>query len=413
MLKLASGSRPRRLLTMVIAIVLALVAVLLATGSAAATGQKAHFDARLAVLDSELQRARAAGYTSEDVQPVTSARQELSSRPEPFWVGQLGSYYATQAEAVDRLTAELKRVEADLLDQQRAAADSRLADASSQIQEDQKLGADDSEIAALNQRADQVAKARAAATTIGALRAVAKDAEAVQAEAADDAAAQKAELAAIKQAGDLLKQQAQGDVARIEKAGQDALAAGRNDVTAATWLRETGFDRPYSQLEKQAAGLSASDVDQAAFAAAAAQRYAAQIHDALLKGMPKKAILISMQGQQLWAYESSKVVADTLVTSGRPPDLATDVGPMKVLWKQSPWKMHSPWPPGSPYWYPDTVVQMVVWFTNTGEGLHDAYWQSTPYGPGSQYGPSASHGCVHVPYSTRPSSTTGRRRARR
>jgi lipoprotein-anchoring transpeptidase ErfK/SrfK len=73
------------------------------------------------------------------------------------------------------------------------------------------------------------------------------------------------------------------------------------------------------------------------------------------------------------------------------------MGPMKVLRKDSPWKMHSPWPKGSPYWYPDADVQMVLWFTKTGEGLHDASWQTTPYGPDSQYGPSASHGCIHVP----------------
>ena len=89
---------------------------------------------------------------------------------------------------------------------------------------------------------------------------------------------------------------------------------------------------------------------------------------------------------------------ETYVTSGRPPDLSTDVGPMKVLRKDSPWKMHSPWPKGSPYWYPDATVQRVVWFTVTGEGLHDASWQPDgTYGPGSQYGPSASHGCVHIP----------------
>jgi len=86
------------------------------------------------------------------------------------------------------------------------------------------------------------------------------------------------------------------------------------------------------------------------------------------------------------------------VTTGRPPDLATDVGPMKVLKKDSPWKMHSPWPKGSPNWYPDTTVQMVVWFTATGEGMHDAAWQTGPYGPGTETGPDASHGCVHVPF---------------
>ena len=41
---------------------------------------------------------------------------------------------------------------------------------------------------------------------------------------------------------------------------------------------------------------------------------------------------------------------------------------------------------------------MVVWFTQNGEGLHDASWQpNSTLGPGSQNGPYASHGCIHVP----------------
>ena len=39
-----------------------------------------------------------------------------------------------------------------------------------------------------------------------------------------------------------------------------------------------------------------------------------------------------------------------------------------------------------------------LWFTDNGEGLHDASWQpDATLGPGSQNGPFASHGCVHVP----------------
>jgi hypothetical protein len=45
-------------------------------------------------------------------------------------------------------------------------------------------------------------------------------------------------------------------------------------------------------------------------------------------------------------------------------------------------------------------VEKVVWFTNTGEGLHDGSWQPCCWGPGSQYGAYASHGCIHVPIET-------------
>jgi len=106
--------------------------------------------------------------------------------------------------------------------------------------------------------------------------------------------------------------------------------------------------------------------------------------------------VISVAGQRLRAYERGKVVEETLVTTGR-PELPTDIGPMQVTKKSSPWTMQSPWPKGSPFWYPDTVVQMVLWFTNTGEGIHDAAWEpASAYGPGSTTGPYASHGCIHV-----------------
>src|SRR4030088_3489019 len=165
-----------------------------------------------------------------------------------------------------------------------------------------------------------------------------------------------------------------------------------------------GFDalnRLYSKLESYGQRQGSGDPNQSAQGSAGAQILAGQIHNALLAGLPAKAIVISYARQHLWASEGSKVVQDTLVTTGR-PQLPTDLGPMKVLSKSSPWKMHSPWPKGSPWWYPDTVVRKVLWFTSTGEGLHDANWQpDSTYAPGSQnnqYLPS--HGCIHLPGTT-------------
>jgi len=78
----------------------------------------------------------------------------------------------------------------------------------------------------------------------------------------------------------------------------------------------------------------------------------------------------------------------------------TDFGAMKVVHKDHPWTMHSPYPKGSPYWYPDTVVQYATFFTWSGESIHDAAWEpDSLLGPGSQYNASTrSHGCVHVPF---------------
>jgi lipoprotein-anchoring transpeptidase ErfK/SrfK len=126
------------------------------------------------------------------------------------------------------------------------------------------------------------------------------------------------------------------------------------------------------------------------------------LQDAMTRTLPDKAITISLSEQVIRAYEHGQQVFWTYVTTGR-PGLETDPGNFKVYWKVSPWTMHSPWPKGSPYWYPDSKVQMVMWF-NGGDGIHDASWRSR-YGPGTNgphYDPTGedtgTHGCVNVPF---------------
>jgi len=126
------------------------------------------------------------------------------------------------------------------------------------------------------------------------------------------------------------------------------------------------------------------------------------LQDVMTRTLPEKALTISLSEQVIRAYEHGQQVFWTYATTGR-PGLETDAGSFKVYWKVSPWTMHSPWPKGSPYWYPDSKVQMVMWF-NGGDGIHDAYWRSR-YGPGTNgphYDPTGedtgTHGCVNVPY---------------
>jgi lipoprotein-anchoring transpeptidase ErfK/SrfK len=126
------------------------------------------------------------------------------------------------------------------------------------------------------------------------------------------------------------------------------------------------------------------------------------LQNAMAQTLPDKALTISLSEQVLRAYSHGQQVFWTYVTTGR-PGLETDAGNFKVYWKIAPWTMHSPWPKGSPYWYPDSKVQMVMWF-NGGDGIHDAYWRSR-YGPGTNvphYDPTGedngTHGCVNVPY---------------
>jgi len=154
------------------------------------------------------------------------------------------------------------------------------------------------------------------------------------------------------------------------------LAAQLNRVTTAT------------ELEQVNGGLAVQDK---------------VLQDAMTQTLPDKALTISLQEQVIRAYSHGQQVFWTYVTTGR-PGLETDSGNFKVYWKVSPWTMHSPWPKGSPYWYPDSKVKMVMWF-NGGAGIHDAYWRAY-YGPGTEYPhydpygeDNGTHGCVNVPYS--------------
>jgi lipoprotein-anchoring transpeptidase ErfK/SrfK len=113
-----------------------------------------------------------------------------------------------------------------------------------------------------------------------------------------------------------------------------------------------------------------------------------------MKGMPAKTIVIYIQDQHLIAYDHGQPAMSTVVTTGR-PSLATDIGPMKITYRQAPFMMRSPWPKESPFWYPDSPVRKVMWFTDTGEGMHDATWRSW-FGPGSNVG-DGTHGCVNLP----------------
>jgi lipoprotein-anchoring transpeptidase ErfK/SrfK len=110
-----------------------------------------------------------------------------------------------------------------------------------------------------------------------------------------------------------------------------------------------------------------------------------------------KAVVVRLGAQTLTAYRGTKVVVTTPVTTGRPA-LPTPVGSYTIQARYSPFTFVSPWPQGSPFWYPDTPVTWAMPFYD-GDFLHDDPGEPDgAYGAGSQYGPYASHGCVHVPH---------------
>jgi lipoprotein-anchoring transpeptidase ErfK/SrfK len=126
-----------------------------------------------------------------------------------------------------------------------------------------------------------------------------------------------------------------------------------------------------------------------------------------------KSIYISLSLQEMVFYDNGCAVRATPVTTGRAL-LRTPTGTYHIFDKQSPYVFISPWPPGSPFWYPTSPVNWVMEFDQGGYYIHDAPWEPTSvYGPGSQNGPDASHGCVQTPgsvmawaYSWTPMGTT-------
>ena len=149
-----------------------------------------------------------------------------------------------------------------------------------------------------------------------------------------------------------------------------------------TWLRHQTWLR-YSMV-------AAADIDSAA----------SQIHRRLAKVAPAKWILVSTENQEVQMYQGTTMVNSSVVTTGG-PQLPTDHGFFHIYEKISPFVFHSPWPPGSQYWYPDSPVSYWMPFDG-GEGLHDAPWRSN-FGPGSNYTPTpgtqidGTHGCVNLP----------------
>lgn len=121
--------------------------------------------------------------------------------------------------------------------------------------------------------------------------------------------------------------------------------------------------------------------------------------------LTSKRIVVSITQQTLVAYDGEAVVVRTPVTTGG-PYLPTPTGTFHILGKYSPLTMTSPWPKGSPYWFPDSRTQYAMWFLDSplfGYYIHDAPWRKD-FGPGSNLAQgtpgedeTGTHGCVNVP----------------
>src|SRR5690349_11788676 len=72
-----------------------------------------------------------------------------------------------------------------------------------------------------------------------------------------------------------------------------------------------------------------------------------------------KEIVVSLSQQWMWAYDNGVEVYNSAVMTGRPA-LATPTGTYHVFLKLHPTTFTSPWPYGSPYWYPPTYINYAL-----------------------------------------------------
>jgi hypothetical protein len=360
-------------------------------------------------LAADIKAARQEGLPNASLAPIAGALATLDHAGTPLWPSSRTSFYQSNAQAAARLDAELAVERQRVLQTYSNETATQLASAQAAITHDQQVEVADITLANLTQRMAALTKASTTAQKIKDWQSLDAQASALTSDAAAAGAKQEQENAAIQQAGAALLQQTAGNIAALQQAGGTALANARNDASVATYESKPGrfaaidaLTATYQQTEHYAARLSSADPKVVAYGAAAVQRYSDQIHEMLLRGLSPKHIVVSFQAQRAWAYENGKVVMDSLVTTGirGVTDIGTDFGPMRVLFRNHPYTMKSPWPKTSPHWYPDTVVQWTTFFTSA-ESFHDASWEpDSLLGPGSQFNASTrSHGCIHLPFS--------------
>jgi hypothetical protein len=132
-----------------------------------------------------------------------------------------------------------------------------------------------------------------------------------------------------------------------------------------------------------------------------------------------KVMVVFISKQWLYAYDNGLQVYDAPVTTAQ-PGLVTPTGTYHILRHLHPTIFYSPWPKGSPYYYPPTYINYAMAWRNDGYFLHDSYWRSA-FGPGTNvphHDPehgwlTGTHGCITAPldaiiwlYNWAPDGTT-------
>ncbi len=190
--------------------------------------------------------------------------------------------------------------------------------------------------------------------------------------------------------------------AALDAPGRVSIAAVQDNVVRRTW----------SFPSVQAGETITATWDHAASLPAGTYVFSATVTDAAGNTrttgvgslqLDLRRIVVSLKQQKMWALDGNKVLLSTLVTTGG-PELPTPTGNYEIIDRESPFTFHSPFPPGSPFWYADSPTNFALLFQVNGYFIHDAPWRSY-FGPGSNVvdgtpgsNTTGTHGCVNTPY---------------
>jgi hypothetical protein len=390
-----SMGRPQRVSAVLAASLVALTAAFVAQAGAEASSSLSQVESARQQLNLDLLAAASQGYSEQEVGPILDRQQALLSAVAPTGSSDRAAFYRTQAVEFDGLRVDLTSLEVRQLDLIRRATATRLNDLVDELGRDSKLGVDPADLAPLQGQVDAIQTTLNYAHSPADFRRAFAEMGAPIDQAQQLRAARAADLAAVQAEADRLNQVTTGSIDAIRQVGFQAVADGRNYATGKAYLR-LAPGRNYDLIESDAARLNGLVLDDVALAAALLERYRDQLHSELIAALPHKLIFVSIQAEELWAYQDQKLFVDTLVTTGL-PQLPTDTGLMRIARKESPVHFISPFPKGSAYDYGTIDARYALWFQPSGEAIHDSWWRSW-YGPGSNLNGHGSHGCIGVPY---------------
>jgi hypothetical protein len=386
---------PQRVLAVLAASLVALTAAFVAQSGAEASSSLSQVESARQSLNLDLLAAASQGYSDQEVGPILDRQQALLSAVAPSGSSDRAVFYRGQALELSSLRVALSALEVRQLELIQRATATRLNDLVDELGKDAKLGVDPADLAPLQLQVDSLQTRVTYARSPADYRHAFADMGAPIDQAQQLRAARAADLAAVQAEADRLKQVTAGSLDALRQVGLQAVTDGRNYATGKAYLR-LAPGRSYDLIESDAARLDGQVVDDVALAAALLEHYRDQLHNELIAAMPHKLIFVSIQAEELWAYQDKALFVDTLVTTGL-PQLPTDKGLMRIARKESPVHFISPFPKGSVYDYGSIDAKYALWFQPSGEAIHDSWWRSW-YGPGSNLNGHGSHGCIGVPY---------------